>query len=78
VVRDLGPVPIPGKVKGLDPPQLPPGRQWTTIEFSDLRFQYPVFGSAARNSGPPRLGGWVYIVDGREDAGEAMNGRVQR
>ena len=78
VVRDLGPVPIPGKVQGLDPPQLPPGRQWTTIEFSDLRFQYPVFGSAARNSGPPRLGGWVYIVDGRDDAGEAMKGRVQR
>jgi hypothetical protein len=24
------------------------------------------------------LSGWVYIVDGRDDAGEAMDGREQR
>jgi inner membrane protein len=78
VVSDVGAVPIPGNVKGLDSPQLPPGRQWTTVEFTDLRFQYPVFGSAGRGSGPPRLSGWVYIVDGRDDAGEVLNGQVQR
>jgi inner membrane protein len=81
VVRDLGPEPIPGNVKGLDPPRLPPSRQWTTVEFSDLRFGYPIFGWGLHAPGPsnrPALSGWVYIVDGRDDAGEAMNGRVQR
>src|SRR6185437_13163314 len=34
VVRDLGQEPAPGA----DPPQLPPHRQWTTVEFTDLRF----------------------------------------
>jgi inner membrane protein len=81
VVRDLGPESIPGPVAGLDPPQLLPGRQWTTVEFSDLRFGYPFFGlglGPGRLPNPPPLSGWVYIVDGRDDAGEAMNGRVQR
>ena len=32
----------------------------------------------ARATGRNPLGGWVYIVDGREDAGEAMGGREQR
>src|ERR1019366_5887951 len=48
VVRDLGPQPIPY----LDPPQLPPGRAWTTVEFSDLRFAYhflPNTNAAPRN-----------------------------
>jgi hypothetical protein len=31
-----------------------------------------------RPTGPPPLSGWVYIVDGRDEAGEAMNGREQR
>jgi inner membrane protein len=81
VVRDLGPEPIPGNVKGLDPPQLPPGRPWTTVEFTDLRFGYSIFGVGRGNAGSskvPPLAGWVYIVDGHDDAGEAMNGRVQR
>jgi len=75
VVRDLGHEPVPG----LDPPNLPPGRIWTTIEFSDLRFQYafaPDRGFVRRSRSP--LGGWVYIVDNRDDAGEIMSGRVQR
>jgi len=73
VVRDVGQVPV----AGLDPPQLPPNRMWTTVEFTDLRFAYSFLGAGR---GPERspLGGWVYIVDGREDAGEVMNGRVQR
>jgi len=81
VVRDLGPEPIPGLARGLDPPQLPPGRQWTTVEFTDLRFNYSIFGwgrSSGGASGRSPLSGWVYIVDGRDDGGEVMNGRVQR
>jgi inner membrane protein len=77
VIRDLGPEPIPGPVRGLDPPQLGPGRAWTTVEFTDLRFDYSFRGSG-RATGRSPLGGWVYIVDNREDAGQAMNGREQK
>jgi inner membrane protein len=72
VVRDVGQDPIPG----IDPPQLPLDRTWTTVEFTDLRFDYSYLG-ATRSVGRNALGGAVYIVDGREDAGELMNGRVQ-
>ncbi len=72
VVHDLGSVPAPG----MAPPQLPPTRTWTTVEFSDLRFDYSRL-SARANSGHPALAGWVYIVDGHEDAGEDWNGREQ-
>jgi inner membrane protein len=61
----------------MTPPQLPPNRQWTTVEFTDLRFAYPSLG-AGRAPGRSPLTGWVYIVDGRDEAGEAMNGREQR
>jgi inner membrane protein len=54
-----------------------PGRTWTTVEFSDLRFAYDYLGEGRTPSRAP-LGGWVYIVDGREDAGEVLNGREQR
>jgi inner membrane protein len=73
VVRDVGQKPVPG----LDLPQVGPNRTWTTVEFSDLRFAYSFFGGA-RSAGRSPLGGWVYIVDGRDDAGEAMGGREQR
>jgi inner membrane protein len=73
VVRDVGPIAAPG----MAPPQLPPGRQWTTVQFTDLRFNYYLL-SANENQHRTPLDGWVYIVDGREDAGEAMNGREQR
>jgi inner membrane protein len=73
VVRDVGQEPAPGMV----PPRLPPNRVWTTVEFTDLRFAYSFLG-AGRNLGRNPLGGWVYIVDGQEDAGEAMNGREER
>ncbi len=72
VVRDLGQQPI----AAIDPPKLPPGRTWTTVEFSDLRFDYPFLAMQPRGRAP--LGGWVYIVDGREEAGETMNGRQQK
>ncbi len=73
VVRDLGQAPI----LGVDPPSLPPNRTWTTVEFSDLRFAYS-FRGAGSTAPHPGLAGWVYIVDGRDDAGEGMNGRAQK
>lgn len=73
VVRDMGQQPIPG----MDPPQLPPGRSWTAVEFTDLRFAYS-FLNATRSTARSPLSGWVYIIDGHEDAGEFMNGREQK
>jgi inner membrane protein len=77
VVRDVGQEPV----AGMEPPNLPSGRTWTTVEFSDLRFDYafiPSRGSPSGASGRRApLGGWVYIVDGHDDGGEAMNGREQ-
>jgi inner membrane protein len=73
VVRDVGQEPVPG----MAPPQVAPYRTWTTVEFDDLRFNYSLLG-AGRATGHSPLAGWVYIVDGRDDAGEAMQGREQR
>ena len=73
VVRDMGPIAVPG----LAPPLLPPGRTWTAVQFTDLRFDYLHLGADQSQRRTP-LDGWVYIVDGREDAGEAVNGREQR
>jgi inner membrane protein len=72
VVRDLGPVAAPG----MESPQLPLGRTWTTVEFDDLRFNYSLLGGAHAPLRTP-LSGWVYIVDGREEGGESMHGREQ-
>ncbi len=74
VVRDVGQEPAPG----MDPPKLPPNRSWTTVEFTDLRFDYAFIGTRTDVGRPAALAGWVYIVDGRDDAGEAMDGREQR
>jgi len=73
VVTDLGQAPAPG----MTPPELPPTRTWTTVEFTDLRFDYSFFGMRSANTRKP-LTGWVYIVDNREDAGEDMDGRQQQ
>jgi inner membrane protein len=73
VVTDAGQVPLPG----IDPPRLPPGRQWTTINFTDLRFDYSFLGPG-RPTGRSPLGAAVYIVDNSSDAGEEMNGREQK
>jgi inner membrane protein len=73
VVRDMGQEPVPGS----EPPPLPPGRAWTTVEFTDLRFAYAFRGE--HNARPPSgLSGWVYIIDNHEDGGEFMGGREQR
>jgi inner membrane protein len=74
VVRDVGQEPAPG----MDPPKLAPNRVWTTVEFTDLRFDYAFIGTRSSVRPPAALAGWVYIVDGRDDAGEAMDGREQR
>jgi len=73
VVRDLGQETIPGNA----PPQLPPGRTWTTVEFTDLRFAY-TFLSNSDGRTPSGLSGWAYIVDGREEAAEGMGHREQK
>ena len=73
VVREVGPEAAPG----MEPPQLQPTRMWTTVEFTDLRFDYSSLAMGG-TAGRPPLAGWVYIVDGREDAGEDWNGREQR
>ena len=73
VVRDIGQYPVPG----FDPPHLAPGRTWTTVEFIDLRFT-GANGETGSTSGPPPLSGYVYIIDGHEEAGEFMNGREQK
>ncbi len=73
VVRDLGQDPVPG----MAPPQLARNRTWSTVEFTDLRFDYNFLGTGSA-PGRKALGSWVYIVDGRDDAGEFMGGREQR
>jgi inner membrane protein len=73
VVRDAGKVAAPG----IDPPQLPPNRPWTTVEFTDLRFAYSYLG-AGRPIGRVPLSGAVYIVDNRDEAGQSMDGREQK
>ncbi len=73
VVRDLGQEPI----EGVAPPQLPPGRPWTTVEFTDLRFAYAFTGAGGARP-PSSLTGRVYILDNHEDGGEAMGGREQK
>ena len=72
VVRDMGQTPAPG----IDPPQLPAGRAWSAVQFTDLRFTYDFLGrgGGARDA----LSAWVYIVDGSQEAGESMSGREQR
>jgi inner membrane protein len=73
VVHDIGQTPV----AGLDPPGLPKGRAWTTVQFSDLRFSYNFIGSG-QSTGRSPLSGYVYIIDGAEDAGEILNGRAQK
>ena len=76
VVRDVGQQPV----AGIGPPDLPPNRNWTTVQFSDLRFAYSFLGvgRSSRAGASSPLSGWVYIVDGRDEAGEGMGGREQK
>jgi inner membrane protein len=83
VIRDIGQQTPPG----IAAPDLPPSRPWTTIEFSDLRFAYPYLNTGMTGGSSQNLdhlltysglSGWVYIVDGKEDAGQFMSGREQK
>jgi inner membrane protein len=73
VVSDIGQV----QLVGVDPPRLPPGRTWTTVEFTDLRFGYDFRGTGSTRP-PSGLTGAVYIVNGKEEAGMEMGGREQK
>ena len=76
VVRDVGQQPV----AALSPPNLAPNREWTTVQFTDLRFAYSFlgYGKGAATSASSPLSGWVYIIDGREEAGQGMGGREQK
>jgi inner membrane protein len=83
VIRDLGRQSVPGQ----PPPDFPPTRPWTAVEFSDLRFAYATLDTSMA-AGPERslehliqqsgLSGWVYVVDSREEAGQFLNGKEQK
>lgn len=73
VVSDIGQVPM----KGIDPPKLPHGQTWTTVEFTDLRFGYDFRGTGSARP-PGGLSGAVYIIDNHEDGGEEMGNREQK
>jgi len=83
VVRDVGSEPVPNNPL----PDLPPTRPWTTVQFSDLRFAYPYLDTIRSGKSNESLShmlshtgltGWVYVVDGKEDAGQFLNGREQK
>lgn len=81
-VHDLG----EHTIAGTQPPSLPPTRTWSAVEFSDLRFAYAYLDTAM--SGHPRsiegmlsqsgLSGYVYIIDGHEEAGQYIGRREQK
>ncbi len=75
LVTDLGYAPISNGP--------PPQPSWHTVEFDDLRFDYPMFGSSAgdapsHNPGRSPLGGAVYIGPGGEVENTFMGGREQK
>jgi inner membrane protein len=83
VVRDVGQQAIPGNAA----PDFAPGRTWTAVEFSDLRFAYSYLDTSMSGSSEQKLeqllaqsglSGWVYVVDGKEDAGQFMGSREQK
>jgi inner membrane protein len=68
VVEDRGAMAPPGYQ--VDPPQ----QDWHTVQFRDLRFDYPVLSMKASDS---ILSGWVYVGPQREIEGMFMNGKEQ-
>ena len=83
VVRDVGPM----EVAGVSGPRMSASQRWTTVEFSDLRFAYSYKDLKMAGSSEGRLSealmespltGWVYIVDGRDEAAMILDGREQR
>jgi inner membrane protein len=83
VVRDIGATPVPRN----EAPSVPPSRQWTTVEFSDLRFAYAYLDTSMTGSPNSNLehllrysglSGYVYVIDGQEDAGQFIGSREQK
>jgi len=68
-VEDQGPVVPPGY--NFDPP----GSDWHTVKFRDLRFGYPVLSFKPNDS---VLAGWVYVGPQREIEGMFMSGKEQK
>lgn len=71
VTTDLGNDPAPYDTAPL------PQQGWHTVQFQDLRFDYPALGlGGARSSNP--LGAYVYIGPGNEVEGMFMSGKEQK
>ena len=51
----------------------PPGQDWHTVQFRDLRFATPPGSGKA-----PPLSGWVYIGPGEEIEAMVLSGREQK
>lgn len=69
VVEDKGAMPPPGY--NVDPP----GPNWHTVQFRDLRFDYPVLSHRGSDS---VLSGWVYVGPQLEIEGMFMGGSEQK
>jgi inner membrane protein len=74
-------------IPGQPPPDFPASRHWSTVEFSDLRFAYNFLDTSMAVSSNQqldptltrsRLSGWVYMLDGREEAGQFLDGKEQK
>jgi inner membrane protein len=69
VVEDKGAMPPPGY--NVDPPD----RNWHTVQFRDLRFDYPIL---SQKPSDVVLSGWVYVGPQQEIEGMFMSGREQK
>ncbi|WP_158748587.1 metal-dependent hydrolase [Acidobacterium sp. S8] len=69
VVEDKGPITPPGY--NIDPPN----QDWHTVQFRDLRFDYPIFSQKPSES---VLSGWVYVGPQQEIEGMFMSGKEQK
>ena len=69
VVEDKGAMPAPGT--NIDPPD----PNWHTVQFRDLRFDYPIL---SRKPDDGILSGWVYVGPQEEIEGMFMGGKEQK
>jgi inner membrane protein len=69
VVEDKGAMPPPGY--NIDPS----GPDWHTVQFRDLRFDYPIFSQKPSDT---ILSGWVYVGPQQEIEGMFMSGKEQK
>jgi inner membrane protein len=69
VVEDKGAMPPPGY--NIDPPD----PNWHTVQFRDLRFDYPILSQKPSDT---ILSGWVYVGPQQEIEGMFMSGKEQK